>query len=74
MKLFKRIKYFFFGEPLVRIKHGNFFVTTFDSKTQSFKKILYNEETKRFEIEKEKELKKVSEVITNAEERNEKRN
>lgn len=37
--MIKHIKEWLFGEPLVQIKHGSFFVTTFDPKTQSFKNI-----------------------------------
>ena len=38
-QLFRCGKHWLFGEPLVKIKHGSFFVTTFDPKTQSFKNI-----------------------------------
>ena len=71
--VFKCTKEWLLGEPLVEIKTGTFFVTTFDPKTQDFKKVLYNKDTKKFEIDHEgKEIdltnarevaKKVSEVI-----------
>ena len=50
-QVFKCTKEWLLGEPLVKIEHGNFFVTTFDPKTQDFKKVLYNEDTKKFEID-----------------------
>ena len=41
-QVFKYTKEWLLGEPLVEIKTGTFFATTFDPKTQDFKHIDHN--------------------------------
>ena len=60
--VFKCTKEWLLGEPLVKIEHGNWFVTKFDSKTQSFKNI--DHEGKEIDWTDPKEVaKKVVEIL-----------
>ena len=50
---FKKWIYKLLGWDLVEIEHGNFFTMGFDCDTQTFRKVLFYEDTQKFEFERE---------------------